>query len=41
VKTKPAESRRMNQVSQKNRMKPSTDKTNVVAQNVVQTRKRK
>jgi hypothetical protein len=41
VKTKPAESRHMNQVSQDNRMKHSTDKTNIVAQNVVQTRKRK
>ena len=41
VKTKPAESRHMNQVSQDNRMKHSTDKTNAVAQNVVQTRKRK
>ena len=41
VKTKPAESRHMNQVSQDNRIKHSTDKTNVVAQNVVQTRKRK
>ena len=41
VKTKPAESRHMNQVSQDNRMKHSTDKTNIVAQNVMQTRKRK
>lgn len=41
VKTKPAESRHMNQVSPENRMKQSTDKTNAVAQNVVQTRKRK
>jgi hypothetical protein len=41
VKTKRAESRHMNQVSQDNRTKHSTDKTNAVAQNVVQTRKRK
>ena len=41
VKTKPAELRHMNQVSPENRMKHSTDKTNAVAQNVVQTRKRK
>jgi len=41
VKTKPAESRHMNQVSQENRMKHSTDKANAVAQNIVQTRKRK
>ena len=41
VKTKPAESRHMNQVSQDNRTKHSTDKTNALAQNVVQARKRK
>jgi len=41
VKTKPAELRRMNQVSQNNRMKPSPDGTHAVAQNAVQTRKRK
>ena len=41
VKAKPAESRHMNQVTQDNRMKHSTDKTNALAQNVVQARKRK
>ena len=41
VKTKPAELRRMNQVSQNNRMKPSPDGARAVAQNAVQTRKRK
>jgi hypothetical protein len=41
VKTKPAELRRMNQVSQNNRMKPSPDGAHVVAQNAAQTRKRK
>jgi hypothetical protein len=41
VKTKPAELRRMNQVSQNNRMKPSPDGAHAVAQNAVQTRKRK
>jgi hypothetical protein len=41
VKTKPAELRRMNQVSQDNRMKPSLDKTHAVAQNVAQPHKRK
>jgi hypothetical protein len=41
VKTKPAELRRMNQVSKDNRMKHSTDETHAVAQNAAQTRKRK
>ena len=41
VKTKPAESRRMNQVSQHNWMKHSPDGADVLAQNVAQTRKRK
>jgi len=41
VKTRPAELRRMNQVSKDNRMKHSTDETNAVAQNSTQTRKRK
>jgi len=41
VKTKPAELRRVNQASQNNRMKRSTDETQAVAQNVAQTRKRK
>jgi hypothetical protein len=41
VKTKPAELRHMNQVSKDNRMKHPTDKTQAVAQNTAQTRKRK
>jgi hypothetical protein len=41
VKTKPAELRRVNQVSQNNRMKSSPDGAHAIAQNAAQTRKRK
>jgi hypothetical protein len=39
VKTKPAKSHQVNQVSQHNSMKHSLDKAHAVAQNVAQTRK--